>query len=148
MFIFRPASAAGSGGVGLRTRQPPPVLSLPGRSPLEIRLISLPFIGLRPLQLLPAAVQSLPARARVHELGRQLVAARLSEELILGRVRIRRLREHALDLLPDRGVAARRAGEALPASKLPSSATTPTDTSPALAQSANTCVKVPANACA
>ena len=41
-------------------------------------------------------------------LGRQLISARVAQALILGGVRIGRLREHPLDLLADRGVAARR----------------------------------------
>jgi len=84
------------------------VLGLPGATPREIGLIRRLFVGLRLLQLLFAAAQPLPPRARVDQLGRQLIAARLSEPLILGGVRVRRLCEHPFDLLPNRGVAARR----------------------------------------
>jgi hypothetical protein len=66
------------------------------------------LVGLRLLELLLAAAQTLAARARIGELGRQLVAARLAEPLVLGRVRLGGLGEHLLGLLPDRGVAACR----------------------------------------
>jgi hypothetical protein len=84
------------------------VLSLPGGSPGEIRLVGRLLLALRLLQLGLAAAQPLPARARVSELERQLVAARLAQAPVLLGVRLRGLGEHPLDLRPDRGVAARR----------------------------------------
>ena len=60
------------------------------------------------LQLLLAAAQPLPPRARIDELGGQLIAARVAEALVLGGVRASGFGEDPLDLLTDRRVAARR----------------------------------------
>ena len=60
------------------------------------------------IQLLPAAAQPLPPRARIDELGRQLIAARVAEALVLGGIRPSGFDEDPLDLLTDRRVAARR----------------------------------------
>jgi hypothetical protein len=84
------------------------VLGLPGSPPGQILLVGGLFVGLLRFQLLFAAAQPLPPRTRVSQPGRQLVAARVAEALILGGVRFGGLREHPLDLLADRGVAARR----------------------------------------
>jgi hypothetical protein len=107
VLIFRAASAAGSGGFGLRPASRR-VLGFPGGSPGEVGPIGELLVGLLVLQLLLAAAQSLSARARISQLGRQLVASRLAKPLVLVGVRLCGLAEYLFDLDTDRGVAARR----------------------------------------
>lgn len=84
------------------------MLLLPGGSPGEIGPVGRLLAGLRLLQLRLAAAQPLPARTRITELDRQLIATRLAEALVLLGVGLGGLGEHPLDLRPDRGVASRR----------------------------------------
>jgi hypothetical protein len=120
------------------------MLGLPGCPPREILPVCSLFFGLFLLRLLLAAPQPLAAGARIDKLGRQLIAARLAQALVLGGIRPHSLGEHPLDLPTDRAVAARRLRRS--ASRLPSSATTPTEASPAFAQSASTCTNIAASA--
>ena len=140
MLIVRCASAPGRARTAC-DRRACAVLGFPLGSPGEIGLIGA-AAGLLGLELLAAATQPLAARAAIGQLGRQLVAARLPEALVIGGVGLGGLLEHRLDLLADRRMVRVAAGEALPAIRLPSTATSPTDTRPAFAHSTSTCVKV------
>lgn len=84
------------------------MLGLPGRAPGEIRLVRGLLVGLLALQLFFAAPQPLPTRTRIDQFARKLIAARVAEALVLLAIRSGRLGEHPLDLLADRGMAARR----------------------------------------
>ncbi|MFN8175749.1 MAG: hypothetical protein U0T02_11850 [Solirubrobacteraceae bacterium] len=94
------------------------------------------------LRVLARALEQLadtrPASAGIGELGRQLIAATLTEELILTGIDRRRLSQDALGL--SLGPARVRFWpiEALAASLVESTATVPTLTMPASAQSAST----------
>lgn len=60
------------------------------------------------LELVLAALEACAARARISELGGQLVAAAVAEALVLGGVGRGGLAEDLLDLVADRRVAAVR----------------------------------------
>jgi hypothetical protein len=64
------------------------VLRFPGGAPGEIRFVGGLLIGLPLLQLLFCSGAAVPARARVNQLERQLVAAGVAEALILLGVRL------------------------------------------------------------
>src|SRR5206468_123112 len=83
------------------------VFGLPGGPPGEILVMGGLLVRLLLLQLLLTAAQPLPPRAPIDEPGRQLIAARLAEPLVLGGVRPSGLDEDPLDLLTDRRVPAR-----------------------------------------
>jgi len=115
-------------------------------APAQVLFIGRLRLGLLGLELLPAAPQPLDPRAAIDKLLGQFVAACVAVLGVLGRVSLSGLGEDPLDLLTDRGMRARGCAEALPAISVPSSATVPTDTNPALAQSASTLVNVAASA--
>jgi len=81
------------------------VLGLPVGAPGEVGLVVGLLLGLLRLELLLAAPQPLAARPRVGQIGRQLVAARVAEPLVIFGVGVGRLLENPLDLLTDRAIA-------------------------------------------
>ena len=81
------------------------MLGLPIGAPGEVGLVVGLLLGLLRLELLLAAPQPLAARPRVGQIGRQLVAARVAEPLVIFGVGVGRLLENPLDLLSDRAIA-------------------------------------------
>ena len=123
------------------------MLGLPLGPPRKVRLVGGLSAGLFPLEFLAAAAKPFKTRAAISNRRRQLIATRLPKLLVLGSVRLGGLFEHRVDLLRIDAYVRVAPGDALPEIRLPSNATRPTDTNPARAHSANTCVKVAASAC-
>ena len=98
------------------------------------------------LQLSRRSLKPFPARDRISQLRRQLITARVPVELILGPIDRVRLPQDRLDLGPDRGYLRFALKLAFARIFVPSIATRPTFTIPALAHNANTCTNNPANA--
>ena len=75
------------------------MLGLPLGSPCELRRVRRLGFGLFPLELLTTATQPLKPRAPVRKRRGELVAAGLTELLVLDRVGFRGLLEDRVDLL-------------------------------------------------